>query len=1316
MRFSKSLAILALFLSICLSHAQTTVLFDLGDGKFNQNPVSNRVVRIRNLSPFPGNWIWQTSNVSGQFYFSNALATTYSGTILAPPASTDFAFTVTATNLGVISASTITSIPSGGVPTFPAGATAWSIAASDARYAFSTNVSGQSPLSAIQTTNAIAGAIPTNFWSASATFWISNVVSQGHLNTNQYAAGTLLTSTTNAAGLVTFNAAAQTNGFSSIVFSNALTFTTTNQLTVTSNALQTQIGNAGISANTATNIAAFQIGQSNVATLALIATKANTNAPTIWNPSFVGLSDFRHGSVTNIQKLSSDNLGTGGASGNESIAFGFDAEARGNYSIAVGDDAITGADSASAFGNSVEASGFASHAVGESIQVQGQDAIGMGANISASSANSFVWNGTGDTIGDNGISSFTAQATNGFYFVGSPMHGNALGLTNLPLVGISTNGSKALQIPVSIGGITVWTNVATALGSTLGTSNIATVVFTNQLPALTNSFVTQPNLQASFASGTNTYAGFLNAATNIGIFTVGASQFFETLQGGNFTFQLTPKSPGATFKVNGAILGGSTITGNAFFGDGWGLTNTTSTNLALGALTQVTNIASSLSSSGITASTATNIAAFKIGISNAVLFATKMDGSNGFSTGQTATNFTTQGNVGFGRDGLATNIISSTNFVCFLTAGSAQATNGAFVWSASLGVYTNWLNGAILTNNTSAWLLQTNGVTLYSLSGASPIGLYSAISGALPAPLGVYTAAINDHMVLLGYFSVTNLQQQFTSVSNSAIANLNGFGTNTFLTNPVVAWSPQAALNIAPNGGTLNFQALSAGMANTISGAGLGAAILSGATNLLSTDGGGVIVGGIRNNLSGGSGNCDVIVGGKYNVLVGSAGIGSVDANFLGGGYSNTIGNVSQFSFLGGGFVNKSVGGYTVSLGGLANTNSADGSVILGGNSNSVSGVWSLAAGRNVINSNDNSFVYSDGAAFNTTTNSQFLVHATNGVGINTNRSGGSALNVLGNVNATSFTSGGTPLIAQASAIPFTNASAAGITSTNLGDAANTNLAMADINGNLFDGFFGSGLSYNAATRTLSASGSGSQTPVLATVNYAGFGFTNAAASQFTNSVSVGGQMGVSALIVTNGVTNLSTLKVVGNQTNAGTFSVTGNQTNFSGTYLEALTANTLVMLDANKKLTSIANAAGVFTNDASGNFGYAALIDGSALGASAHVKTGPTTNLISSEDATGYTNTVSYLHEGVTTNITVAFNGTIQSFTVTNGPDVFLGYAGANGSCSYRFTTNVTLHFSYQPTWLAGSNNTITNGILNFSSWGGTNAAQIGAARLEKQ
>jgi len=203
-----------------------------------------------------------------------------------------------------------------------------------------------------------------------------------------------------------------------------------------------------------------------------------------------------------------------------------------------------------------------------------------------------------------------------------------------------------------------------------------------------------------------------------------------------------------------------------------------------------------------------------------------------------------------------------------------------------------------------------------------------------------------------------------------------------------------------------------------------------------------------------------------------------------------------------------------------------------------------------------------------------------------------------------------------------------------------------------------------------------------ADANFLGFGATN------LGLLRVGGPAGINTLVVTNAFTNT------------------------------AMTANALAFFDANKKLTSIAPGVGVPTNDAAGNWGYTLLLDASALGASGHVKTSSATNLISSEDATGYTNTIAYTHQGTTTNITATFNGTLQTFTVTNGPTVFFSYAGANGSVSYRIisTNFTTLQFTYQPKWLAGSNNVITNGVLSLTSYGGTNATQIEAAMRENQ
>lgn len=233
--------------------------------------------------------------------------------------------------------------------------------------------------------------------------------------------------------------------------------------------------------------------------------------------------------------------------------------------------------------------------------------------------------------------------------------------------------------------------------------------------------------------------------------------------------------------------------------------------------------------------------------------------------------------------------------------------------------------------------------------------------------------------------------------------------------------------------------------------------------------------------------------------------------------------------------------------------------------------------------------------------------------------------------------------------------------------------------------------------RTSSGAITGSGTITLTRTgdeNFLGFGATNLGFLKVTNTAQIGGTVSAGTMVVTNGSTNLS------------------------------LTASTLIQADANKKYASIANASGVLTNNGSGSMGFdntfahTNQLLGTVLSAGTHIKTDASTNLVSSEDATGYTNTIAYTHEGTATNITVSFNGTLQTFTITNGPTVFLSYAGANGSVSYRIisTNFTTLQFLYQPKWIAGSNNVITNGVLSLTSYGGTNATQIEAALKENQ
>lgn len=134
----------------------------------------------------------------------------------------------------------------------------------------------------------------------------------------------------------------------------------------------------------------------------------------------------------------------------------------------------------------------------------------------------------------------------------------------------------------------------------------------------------------------------------------------------------------------------------------------------------------------------------------------------------------------------------------------------------------------------------------------------------------------------------------------------------------------------------------------------------------------------------------------------------------------------------------------------------------------------------------------------------------------------------------------------------WTNSSTAGVTITNLGDGANTNLVYSDKNGRLHRGAIGSGLTWNAATETLSAPTGGSGT--VTSVGLTGPADMTISGSPVTGSGILGFLRTANVLADFNGQTlsNINSI-VVG----------AGSITNTS------LTANTMVKADANKKIVS---------------------------------------------------------------------------------------------------------------------------------------------------
>lgn len=879
--------ILLLILTAFNVNSQTTVFFDVTT-VFGTPPPNNtnRVFRLNSLSPFAGNFFYKTSDVAGQFYISNCLATTYSGTMLAPPNSIQFSFYVSATNLGVIPAVGITAIPANTVGTFPAGQTAYSAQASDQRYA----PLGSSPfaaLTAAQSTNLVIAA---------------------------------------------------TNNQTTIVYSNSAVFANTNQLFVTSNALAAA-NSLAITNLFATNAAgvSYSGGRGYISTnydalgagttAALAIGLANTNFTILTSNGLQSQIGSGGGvsaaTVTNVVNAETGVIGTNGAS----LTFKFSASGT-NAILAIAEPLTNG------FTDSRITNGFATQAYAQGL------------------TNGFI-----ASVDATNIAAVQAQAvTNGFI--------RLIDATNVT-VKITTN-----YIPIvnGIASALIVTNTLTltngavityffANGTSLRTNSISPFdwEFRNTNGTLTRgtSGTTKVTIDksgnviflGSLAIGSG---GFTNANfDSFGTLTVNQFAQWPTLDGAwilrsdLFTDALTFVSPTNSTALIMATNRFTLQQGWKYYGDGLGLTNVTATNLLGGALGQVTNVANSAASSGITNAYGTNYP--NGNVANRIIYfptndptvisnwfqISKVDSTNGTSFGEVASNLTTEGNVSFGLNGTSTNIIAATNFIAFNNAGSVQATNGAFVWSASMNLYTNWLNGAVLTNNGSSWLLQTNGVTLYSISGSNPIGTYSAINGAVPAPTSVYTAAINDHMVLTGYFSQTNIVPIFTAITNAIITtsnafvlNLNGYGTNPTFIFTTALW------------GNSNY--LKGGAS-----AKAGEAILSGSSN---------------------------IINGAYSTIV--------------GGYTNKLDSSGSFDFIGGGYANYLLeGSSSTIMGGQYNAmSSANYSFIGGGYSNSVSANnGTIPGGANATITKDNAFVWSDGTAFTTPTNSQASVIATNG-------------------------------------------------------------------------------------------------------------------------------------------------------------------------------------------------------------------------------------------------------------------------------------------------------------------------------------------------
>lgn len=160
--------------------------------------------------------------------------------------------------------------------------------------------------------------------------------------------------------------------------------------------------------------------------------------------------------------------------------------------------------------------------------------------------------------------------------------------------------------------------------------------------------------------------------------------------------------------------------------------------------------------------------------------------------------------------------------------------------------------------------------------------------------------------------------------------------------------------------------------------------------------------------------------------------------------------------------------------------------------------------------------------------------------------------------------------------------------------------------------------------------------------NIFGFGVTNVGFLKVDTNVQVGGSLLSGGITTTNGFTNL------------------------------AATASSSAYWDANRKLASLPNpgsaAAWVQTNDGNGNLGYAQMLGAGALNANSHVRLNASTNIESSENASGYTNIVTVPADTSHTNVVMEKrDGSLITYDLAT----LLGNGSGGGSTPNGLVTN---------------------------------------------
>lgn len=557
-------------------------------------------------------------------------------------------------------------------------------------------------------------------------------------------------------------------------------------------------------------------------------------------------------------------------------------------------------------------------------------------------------------------------------------------------------------------------NIIQTANANISTSNTANLVITtNLVVALQNRAVTNTQASVSFGSVSG-IAGSMAVTLGAGSLTVGSF----TLN----TAGLASSVSGSPVINPSGINGGGLVSNSVF--------SVLATNFVnQGLLATSNNI------------TSNNIAGFI----DPGQIRGGLPGTNGFLP---LTNAFAQNQFGFGA---RTNFNITTNVIGILSSGSVAA--GTYIGIPFNMTWTNVVNtNFTILASSGTYFLMSNSVTLYS----SPnLVTWAIVSGVAPAPNFGFIGT-QWHMtgtVLDGQFWCTNLQSQWMfSIANYFQTNksfggvVSGIGTNLGFTttgsNYIYAIvqannlqdtngaSPATVSNIVVNfGGTLftndvavisvtNIQMLGSGLNGGVITFPNGEQIYDGGPNHLATDSG----------ISVGAGNGQIAwerfstIGGATNDIVGSAS-GTAFGNTISGGVSNTIGTVSGqtwWNTIGGGLGNfisfgqqgaVIAGGYSNSISGTGNWG-----FIAGGLFNQIGpgtggGAESFVSGVSSYASNNNCFIFNGNAngstTFASTASGEALFNLGNGMGINTNDPRPYTLLVRGSIYTTNLTVNG---------------------------------------------------------------------------------------------------------------------------------------------------------------------------------------------------------------------------------------------------------------------------------------------------------------------